>query len=218
MKYKQMEPAIPQQPQPSYSDRSFLHSWVAGAGLPLAQAGITAVMIMIFTTAMLYMFDAIDYLKPIIITGALTFVGTWIILQRRWLRLTSLEQFLRIDINGDGKIGNKEPKPETVIRIDEVKANGHYQSMTYRLKISDEDLVMLADGLINRGRPLSRREWTPKTKGFSDDVYRDLQSDLLKFGLAEPQGTGFGLTRPGQAMMKYYARLSPTPVISNAEK
>jgi hypothetical protein len=205
------------QPPPAYSDRQFLHTSSVGVSLPLAQATVTAGMVMLGTLAVLYLFDAIDLFKLPIFLGIFTWIATWLYLQRRWLKLTSLEQILQVDINGDGRIGEKPKPAETVIRLDESKENGHYQSFTYRLKISESDLIMLADGLINRNRPLSRREWTPKAKGFSDDEYRDLQSDLLKFGLAEQQGAGFGLTRPGRAMMKHYASLSPTPIVGIVE-
>ena len=210
-----------QQPQlqpthPTYSDRQFLHTYLAGALLPLVQASITAVMVMLGSVALLYLFNAIDLFKPTFILGVFTWIVTWLYLQRRWLNLTALERALNMDINGDGHIGQMAPKPETVIRLDEVKDNGHYQSFTYKLPISDEQLIMLADGLINRHRPMSRREWTPKANGFSDDEYRELQSAMLKFGLLEPVGAGFDLTRPGRAMMRHYASLSPTPTVESS--
>jgi hypothetical protein len=201
-----------------YSDRSFLHTYLAGALLPLVQATITAFMAGIGTLALLYMVDAIDYIKPILIVFALVWVLTWLYLQRRWVNLTALENMLKLDINGDGQIGKPVEKVETVIRLEEVKDNGHFQSHTYKLPITDDQLIRLADGLLHRGRTWARREWTPKANGFSDDEWRELQSAMLRFQLLEPMGAGFRLTRPGAAMIRYYASLSPTQTeVSNAE-
>lgn len=201
-----------QPPAPLYSDRQFLHTYMAGALLPLVQAVITGVLMMLAASVVLYMLNVLDWAKYAVILGVVTLVVVWLYMQRRWINLTTLEQAFRIDFNGDGQIGKPEKK-ETVIRLEEVKDNSHFQSHTYRLPISDEQLIMLADGLINRGRPLSRREWTPKENGFSDDEYRELQSAMVKFQLIEAHGAGIRLTRPGSALMRYYASLSPTPLV-----
>ncbi len=215
-RFKQSEPMpqAPQIPQPSYSDRQFMHTWVAGAGLPLVQAFITAIMMMICTAATLYMFDAIDYLKPIIIIGALTFVAVWLLLQKRWLSLTNLEKLTGVDLNDDGVIG--EPQI-TRIQIDEVTTQGHIrQSKYFDLPISEDKLTVLARGLLG-GRPFSEREWAGAGRILSSNEFRSLRSEMIKRELLEmanpkDQRQGYILTAPGRGLMKRFAGLpSPTP-------
>jgi hypothetical protein len=200
----------------AYSDKQFLHKVESAVILPLWQSSITAVMSMVLTGIVLYLMDAIDFIKPMLVVGCLTWVFTWLFLQRRWLNLTTLETHMHMDINRDGLIGKKPEKKETVIWVNEQRDNS-FSSERKSLPIDDDDLVMLADGLIHRGRKFSRREWTPKKNGFSDDDWRALQADCLKFRLVEQVGAGFELTRAGKAMMKHYAALSPTPVMDEVE-
>lgn len=216
-KFQQTGPVVQPVPTPAYSDKQFLHKVESAVILPLWQAVITSIFGMLGAGVVLYLFDAIDYVKPILVTGAVVLVLTWLYLQRRWLNLTMLETHLRMDINGDGVVGKKTEKKETVVWINEQKDNTHFSSDRKSLPIDDEELVMLADGLINRGRRFSRREWTPKEKGFSDTDWRALQADCIKFHLVEKVGTNFELTRAGRALMKHYATLSPTPVMDEVE-
>jgi len=219
-KFDQTTPPIAQQQQPAnYADRQFLHTFTAAALLPLVQATITAIVAGVATATVLYLFDAIDWVKPIVAVSGLTWVITWLYLQRRWLNLTYLEQVLGKDLNRDRVIGKPEKAVETVIRIQDVKDNGHFQETRARLpEHLYERLPLFADGVINKHRPISRREWTPKSKGFSDDDYRVFQSALLKYGLIEQVGAGFDLTRAGRAMMTHYASLfSPIPAVNVPE-
>lgn len=212
-KFEQITPVSQTTATPAYSDKQFLHTSQVAITLPLAQATINAVMGMALTALVLYLMDAIDYVKPVLGVGCLVWATTWLYLQRRWLNLTTLETHLKMDINRDGVIGAKPEKKETIIWVNEQKDNSHFSSERKSLPINDDELIMLADGLINRGRPFSRREWTPKAKGFSDDDWRKLQSACLIFKIVEPIGAGFVLTRAGRATMKHYASLSPTPVV-----
>ena len=200
--------------QPAYSDRQFLHTYLAGAMLPLVQATITAVMVMLVTVALLYSFDAIDLVKPAVVLGLLSWIGTWLYLQRRWLSLTSLERALRIDIDGDGRIGKPEPKPETVVRVDRITQDRHFQQSRYTFSISDEQLLEFARGMVT-GKPISRRRWAGPDKTFSDGEYRTFQSELIKWQLIESGGNGFVLTEEGEEFFESYVEqhgpLSPTP-------
>jgi hypothetical protein len=82
------------------------------------------------------------------------------------LNLTSLERVLNFDIDGDGRIGKPEPKPETVIRIDKIKQDRHFQSIRYTFSISDDQLLEFARGMVD-GKPISRRRWAGPDKTFS---------------------------------------------------
>jgi hypothetical protein len=213
---------ITQQPQPqpthpTYSDRQFLHTYLAGALLPLLQATITAAMVMLGAVVLLYYFDAIDLLKPAFVVGLLTWVGTWLYLQRRWLTLTA-ERALNWDINGDGHIGKPEPKPETVVRVDKVKADGHYQSSRYKFSVEDDQLLVFARGMME-GKPISRRRWSGPDKVFSDGEYRTFQTELIKWQLIEPGGNGYVLTEEGYEFFEGYVQQhspSPAPAVESS--
>src|SRR3972149_595670 len=104
-KFQQSTPPIQQPSAPSYADRQFLHTFLAGALLPLVQSTITAVMAGIGTLTALYLFGAIDLLKPSLIITGIVWVFTWLYLQRRWLNLTSFESFMGVDLNSSANIG-----------------------------------------------------------------------------------------------------------------
>ena len=72
--YKQTDQVIQPTANPSYSDRQFLHTYQTAAWVPLTQATINAGMGMVLTGVTLYLFDAMDYVKPILVMGALTWV------------------------------------------------------------------------------------------------------------------------------------------------
>jgi hypothetical protein len=213
-RFQQATPQPQAQPrEPAYSDRQFLHTYLAGALLPFLQASITAIMVGVLTVIVLYKLRAIDIIEPTLIIMALSWAGTWLFLQRRWLTLTALERALQIDLNKDGHIGQALQKKETTVWIRDVTDQGHLSSNRVALPIDEDDLIFFADGVINRGRPISRREWTPKANGFSDDEYSEFQSALLKYPIIQPWGSGFDMTRPGRALMKHYSSLSPTPLV-----
>lgn len=216
--YRQQTEHVQPPPPASYSDRQFLHTYQSAAWVPLVQSTVNALMGSVLTGVALYLFGVslYDYPKPMLLVFALTWAGSWLYLQRRWFNLTALESRLRMDLNGDGAIGKPTPKSEkepTVIRIQEVKGNGHFQEKRASLPVTEEELILFADGVIHRGRPISRRAWTPKRNGFSDDEYRTFQAAMIRFGIIEQVGAGFELTRAGVSVMKYYASLSPTPVV-----
>lgn len=205
--------------KPTAAEKQFLHTYTAGAILPLTQASITAFLVFIgsFVVAT-FVFDAIDPLKPSVVFAVIAWIGTWMMRQKLWTTLASFEQWSGIDINNDGVIGSDEPQPKRdpiVIRIDDVSAGGHYQSNTHIFPdwLTDDQLATLANGLINLNRPFSRREWTVRSRLFSDGQYRELQSFLIKHGMIETSSDkssngGFVLTRAGRAAME---QLLPSP-------
>lgn len=213
-KFNQTTPPIPQPTQPNYADRQFMHTFLAGAFLPLVQATITAVMAGVGTLITLYLFGAIDLLKPSLIVTAIVEVLTWLYLQRRWLNLTSFENFIGVDLNGDGRIGTPVKEPEQfVIRLDEITADQHYRSRRIDSVISKEQLAVLARGLLN-GISFSERSWTGAGKPLSINEFRGLRSMWLKHGLLEiasdkDNRQGFALTDQGWAVMEKLANSTP---------
>jgi len=215
-----IEPAAAPQ-KPAGIEKQFLHTFTAGALLPFTQATITALLIFTGTFVIAWIvFDMIDPVKPAIIFAVIAWVVTWLTRQRLWISLAMFERVTGIDLNQDGVIGDEQEPPQpTVIRIDDVKTNGHYQSNTYSLPASEEQLIRLAHGLINQGKSLSRREWTTRSNVFSDSEWRALQSEMIKCGLIElpndrsRPNAGYELTRSGRALMDHYAALSsPTAI------
>ena len=215
-KYSQTTPQVQPPQPPAYSDRQFLHTYIAGAMLPLVQASITAAMVMLGAIALLTYFGAIELVKPAFVVGVLTWVVTWLYLQRRWLNLTALERALNWDINGDGRIG-REPKPETVIRIDKINAHRSFEQRRYTFSISDEQLLEFARGMVE-GKPISRRRWAGPDNTFSDGEYRKFQSELIKWQLIESGNNGFILTEDGEDFFASYVEQhsppSPTPDVN----
>lgn len=202
------------------AEKQFLHTYTAGAMLPLTQASITALLVFVGSLVIGYfVFDIIDPSKPAIILAVIAWIGTWLSRQRMWAYLATFERVTGIDINNDGVIGDAEDKPKRdpiIVRIDEVN-NGHYKSNTHEFPdwLTDEQLATLARGLINLNRPFSRREWTTRSRLFSDDQYRELQSFFIRHGLIEPSGKtsrgGFELTNAGRAAMTEFADVPPSP-------
>ena len=208
---------ITQQPQaqasqkPSYSDRQFLHTFLAGAFLPLVQASITAVMVGIGTFILLYLIGSTMRLKPALIVASIVWIVTWLYLQRRWLTLTSLEQITGLDLNQDGQIGQPvKGHEQLIIRLDEITKDQHYRSRTIDSVISKEKLTIVARGLLD-GIPFAERRWTGDGKPLSINEFRSLRSMWLKHGLLEvvsdkDHRQGFDFTAEGWAVLE---KLSP---------
>jgi len=218
--YKQTDQVIQPTANPSYSDRQFLHTYQTAAWVPLTQATINAGMGMVLTGVTLYLFDAMDYVKPILVMGALTWVVSWLYLQRRWFSLTALESRLKIDLNQDGTVGKPEEVKQVRVQIDEAQNNGHIrQSKIFTLPCSDVELGEIAEGMKN-GVPFSERFWTGKDKPFSVARFREIRSEMLKRGMLAPASAksdkqGYVWTRAGQAVLGHYVP-SPTPVDDEA--
>jgi hypothetical protein len=208
-KFAKSIPQVQQPQPPAYSDRQFLHTYAAGAFLPLVQATITAALVMLATGVLLYLFNVLDWAKSAVIVGVFIWVAAWLYLQTRWINLTKLEAFLRMDLNGDGQIGNAPPPEPFTINLNDISEETRSFSqkrMDLTEVITREKLIAFSVGLIKHNRPISRREWTPKsTKGFSDDEYRAWQTVMIRSGLIETSGAGFEMTRAGRKFFTYWA-------------
>ena len=212
------------QPNTPQHDRQFLHTMTAGAYLPFTQSTIVASVVAIGTWLIMWMiFDVVDPHKPAIVLFFITWIGMIAKLYRHWFTLTSVEQFLQQDLNGDGVIGDVDQPTDTprrvVIQMDTVKEDGHYQvgdsSALIKLSVSDDQLHTLAMGLMN-GMPFSEKQWTGKGKPFTSNEFRTLRDEMRDANLTEyvnekDPRQGIRLTEAGNAVMKEYAD-SPTPL------
>lgn len=214
-RFEQSTPQLQPPPAPAYSDRQFLHTFIAGALLPLVQSTITAIMAGVATLLILYLMNAIDYIKPILVVSGVTWFGSWIYLERRWLTLTT-ERVLQVDLTGDGEIGEPEPPSITRIQIDELTGQGHIrQSQFFDLPVSEEKLKPLSRGIL-AGRPFSEREWAGAGKLMSSHEFRTLRSEMIKRGLLRMANDkdarqGYTLTDKGRALMERFAD-APSPI------
>jgi len=214
--FKQETPMIQQSSPASYNDRQFLHTFLAGLLLPLAQATAVAVMAFVGTITLRYALNSVDLFKPSLVVAVFTWIGTFLFLMRRWLTLTSFERLTGLDINRDGQIGApvKKPAEKLVIRLDEVGGNGHYRSRDIRLDVTASQLRELGRGLL-AGRPFTEREWTGPGNPFSsgpEGTFRPLRAEWLKHGLLEAVSdkdnrAGFDLTAAGWAMIEKLAQV-----------
>lgn len=194
-----------------YSDRQFLHTINAGVTLPLAQAFTTSVMTMILTAVIVYALDGWEYLKPMAIVGALTFVATWIALAGRWITLTNLERITRMDLNKDGVVGPQKVEPRSLrVQIDRIEENGHVaQSQLFDFTdFADiHQLRRFAEGYADPTMGLTENEWSGPGNPFAIDAYRAFREECVKRGLVlkvvkGKKTIGYFKTPAGKAVFK----------------
>lgn len=195
----------------SNQSKAFLHTLGAAAWVPLAQAGITGLMVtmaLIFITLSL---NVREWFTWSVGGGLLTIVGVWLRLMRHWFNLTNLELWSGLDLNNDNKIGN-EPVPHAPGDMQSVKVTlnrisdaGHFSGEYFDLPGTMDQLRLLADGLLN-SIPFTEREWTGAGKPYSAAGFRDLRKELVRRGLIELASEkdvrqGYVLTDDGSQFM-----------------
>lgn len=114
----------------------------------------------------------------------------------------------------------KERTPSTNLSVTIREPNGAMSRKRHLHDVpaSPDQLLKLADGLINQGAPFSRNEWTASRGVFSDTGFRTLKEYLLREKLIEPKNAanlneGYRLTtghEGGYELLKAYLP-SPTP-------
>jgi len=219
-KFQTDAPIVQPPKPPTYAEKQFLHTFSAGALLPLLQSTITAfvIFIVVFVIATL-VFDAVDPFKPAGVIATLVWGFTWLSLQKRWLSLTRLEEIFNVDLNNDQVIG----EPQVVkIQVTDVKESGHVEIHNIDLPTTPQKLSALAQGLLN-GMSCSEKTWTGAGKPFSSPEFRSLRTEMLRRGILEyvsPKDPrqGIQLTKVGRAVMRHYSDLpSPTPPADDAD-
>jgi hypothetical protein len=97
-----------------------------------------------------------------LIVGILATGATWMILQRNWVRMSTWETLTGLDLNRDGVVGEKVVEPARSIRVqvDRVNGQGHVsESSIFDLPATNDQMMALADGLLNGGMRFSQRDW-----------------------------------------------------------
>lgn len=208
-------PVEPKAADSGYGDKKFLHTYIAGALLPLLQAVITGFVMMALTVTLLWLWDVVDILKPAITVGVVAAVVMWVVLQARWLNLTRLEHMLGVDLNRDGMIGGERELKTIRVQLDKVTERGHMQQWKqFDLPISHDQLIKLATGTL-QGIPFSERKWTGPGQPFSSQQFRQLRSEAIKRELLVPVSgedhrQGFAWTEDAMNFFEQVTKDSPT--------
>lgn len=188
----------------------------------LAQVTGVSVAIPVFTFAMILNSGYPWHLAAG--TWSVIQAGTWITLVRKWGRLiNALERSLDVDIDGDGDIGIEDDQQpyQPAVRVEVIEDEGRKGTFA-SLPASTDQLATLARGLLIQKKSLSDQTWAGSGRPFSRPAFQMLKSELLARGLAawNSPGTparGMTLTRPGQAVMRYFLTLDQPPTLSNAK-
>lgn len=195
-KYKSELPT--QQPPSSYADRMGLHTTDAGVKVPLEQSIVTGVLFAFTLGAVLLLLDVplMSIFKWMGLTAIVTATAHWIGLHRHWWKLTTLEHIFG-DLNNDGVIG---PPQNITVTVNKIDKDQHLQQSKYNFSTVTEDQIFLFCTKTRRmGKPISRREWTPKkANGFSDDEWRPFWKELVAQGLIEISGDEYILSEEGE--------------------
>jgi len=201
---------------------SDLHTISIAAIIPLIQALLTGLVMSILAFATALTFGKAKPWLWLLWGFLLPTAGMWLISVKRWFKLTDwlpgLEKITKIDLNGDGQIGQRvlpvEPKQLTVT-VRDIHDQGHLSVMRYSLPVSEEQLRDFALG-IGQGFSLAEANWIGPAHPFTRDEYRAFRGELIRRGWVElanhkSANQGFQMTRAGQAVMREIAKsYSPT--------
>ena len=149
---------------------------------------------------------------PALIIWILATGATWMILQRNWVRMSTMEMLTGLDLNRDGVVGEPvrpEPVRSIPFQMNRVTEKGHVVAgERFELPATEEQLVALADGL-NNGMGFTVREWCGAGRPFSVSEFSCLRSEMLKRGLLrqksdkDPRAGGYELTDEGRALLEH---------------
>jgi len=150
----------------------------------------------------------------------------WMLLLKRWIKLTdwlpTVERITNLDINRDGRIGDRlplvdivpEPK-EITVTVRDVSDHGSLSVMRYNLPADEKQLAAFAVG-VGQGVSLAEANWIGPSNPFTRDEYRAFRKELIRRGWVELSNRksarqGFAMTHAGEAVMREIAKSnSPT--------
>ena len=191
-KFRQTAPQVQLPPPPSYAEKSFLHTVPAAVAVPFWQSVIIACSVGLVTFILQMRFSAIliDAFWNTVTVTVVVFLLSFVFLLRHWFALT-IEKVFDIDIPGMGE--EKISRTEVWIKRD----NGNRASLA-RFPISDELVTKFFVSTL-RGKPISRRQWTPKKSGgMSQNEWEGFWGEMVAQGLGEEVGDTNRLTPDGE--------------------
>lgn len=147
-----------------------------------------------------------------LIVGMLGMVGMWLLLQRNWVKMTTIERLTGLDLNRDGVVGKAEPQQVRRVRVqvDRETEAGHIGvSRIFDLPASSEQMTALADGLLTGGMRFSVREWCGQGHPFSMAEFHALRQEMLRRGMIESVSdkdnrVGYKLTNEGRQVLQEF--------------
>lgn len=195
--------------------RQHYASMQAGALLPFAQAGITALCVGLAAGGVVlvvkYPVSALAWM-----VGALfvTLAVSWLALLKRWIHITNeLERALGIDLDGDNTIGGKQ-----TVRVELVRDGGKHVELI-DLPCDLDRLREFAGGALD-GR-LSESSWIGRDGIFTRAEFVRLRDEMVKRGLlmwsSREHSRGLAISRAGRAAFTYLAEIH-SPALSQAER
>jgi hypothetical protein len=203
--------------------QEYLHTPQAGALVPLAQAAVTGALVAAIVCTVLVWQKVSDSLVFTLLSFLVVTLVSWVVLQRHWFSLTAVERFTGLDINGDGRIGDKSIVKSHVVEIDlrTRDEGGYLHSAVATLPVRESDFVTVARG-VAAGRPFTEREWTGADNPLSINQFKDVRAEMIKRGILEPVNRdapqqGYKFTRSGKAVLAYFAALPPTSSVDGSE-
>lgn len=122
-----------------------------------------------------------------------------------------LETITHKDWNGDGQIGNEQPPAVVEVRL--TSEDGSQQQRAW-LPASEEELHILAKGILQSNRPFSEEEWSGRGKPFSQGGIEKLRDEFIRRGWAfwinpDEHRAGVQFTEAGRAVLRQFARDAP---------
>jgi hypothetical protein len=195
--------------------RQHLHTMEAGAWLPFAMATLTGLIFGVVSLALASLWRARHPWNWGISVSVIAMGFTWLQLIRHWFSLTALEEVTGLDLNRDGVVGEPEKQafednPRVIkVHLDETKQDGHWQQTRFELHATDDQMRLLAEGMLELERPFTVREWCGAGRPFSGEEFARLRSEMIRNGLIEQASEkdprrGYLLTKAGTALLADY--------------
>ena len=188
------------------SENNHLHTREGGAIVPLAQACATGSFVAILAAIPMIRagWRIEDVFTGVIIAFVVPALTVWLGLLYHWFKLTVIEQYTQLDIDGDGVIGKEQIIP---VRLDITEiTQGGYTQVTRASFVDGRKLAAIARAVVS-GSPFSQREIVEKLKICSRGEYEEIRDEMIDRGivvLKNPERTGLGteFSRAGMAAMR----------------
>jgi uncharacterized membrane protein YhaH (DUF805 family) len=213
-KFNQTTPQVQVPPPPSYAEKSFLHTVPAAVVVPALQSLVISVAIGAVSFMLQVRFGAIlsDAAWNSVIGTGIMFVLVFVFSLRHWFALT-IERAFDIDIPG---LGEDRRPVETVIKVNKVTPDRHWQQTRYDFAVEPELLLRFFIQTLSGRKKISRRSWTaPKMQdGFSQGDWKKFQDQLIKWQWVENSGAGLDYTDDGwDQAFEYVRATSPSDAV-----
>lgn len=196
--------------QVSRPAKPFMAGIVGPVTIPLLQSIITGFLAGLCALALVLAAGApVNALAAGGVVFVLVTFGSWMVYRGRWQWV--IEQYLGVDLNHDGFIGEPEPGRVEPVRVEIVQDGG--RQVDFLNLPCPEKIPLLAAGLL-QGRAFAQSVWTGQGALFTRNEFETIRAELLKRGLVRwrkegAPGQGVDLTPAGRAVFKRLAESSP---------